>query len=464
MKRAASSDFLGKEPLFPLLMRLSVPAVVGMMVMAMYNIVDSIFVGRGAGSLALAGLAIAFPVQISLGALGQMVGVGSASIASRKLGEGKQDEAEAALGACVAFVLILGVLVTGLLAMTLESTLTLFGATDAILPYAKDYVQVLLWAVPLQMAAMSTMNLIRAEGNAKKAMNVMLTGIVLNIILDPIFIFVLDMGIKGAAWATVIGQAVNFVLVFLYYLRGNSVLKLKRENLKLRFKLIREIVVLGLPNFVQMAGTGLIATIINNLLGSFSGEVAISTYGIISRLMSFLMMPLGGIAQGFQPIAGFNYGAKNYLRVRQVFMLALGLGAGISLLFFSLVMTFPGALIGLFTTDPELQAYAIPALKMFCMATPIIGFQMISSIYFQAIGQARPAMLLGLSRQFIVLLPMIFLLSHFYQAQGIWVAFPASDLISVLVTGLVLSFELRKLNKKIGEASGSGIEPQASGV
>lgn len=462
MKQAADPGFLGKEPLFPLLMRLSVPAVVGMMVMALYNIVDSIFVGRGAGSLALAGLAIAFPVQISLGALGQMVGVGSASIASRRLGEGKQDEAETALGTCITYSLLLALIATAALAFTLEDTLTLFGATEAILPYAKDYVQILLLAVPLQMASMSTMNMIRAEGNAKKAMSVMLVGIGLNIILDPLFIFTFDMGIKGAAWATVIGQASNFALVFLYYLRGKSVLRLKKQNLVLRPQLLKEVTLLGLPNFIQMAGTGLIATIINNMLGAFSGEIAISTYGIISRLMSFIMMPLGGIAQGFQPIAGFNYGAKNYQRVKHVFMLALGLATGISVLFFTLVMSFPGTLISLFTTDPELQAYAIPALKMFCLCTPIIGIQMVSSIYFQAIGRGTPALLLGLSRQMIVLLPMILLLSHFYQADGIWAAFPASDFISTLITVSVLVFEMRKLNRKINAPVQQAVAAAAS--
>ncbi|MGX9415846.1 MATE family efflux transporter [Vibrio sp. WJH972] len=449
MKRAANSDFLGSDPLVPLLMRLSIPAVVGMMVMALYNIVDSIFVGLGAGALALAGLAIAFPIQITLGALGQMVGVGCASIASRKMGQGKQEEAEAVLGTCIVYSLVLAIIATSVLSYTLEDALILFGATKAILPYAKGYVQILLIAVPFQMMSMSTMNMIRSEGNAKKAMNVMLVGVVINLILDPIFIFTLDMGIEGAAWATVIGQTTNFILVFSYYLRGQGVLKLKFTHMVLRFRLVRQVTVLGLPNFIQMAGTGLIAIIVNNLLGTFSGDIAISTYGIISRLMSFVMMPLGGIAQGFQPIAGYNYGAQNYQRVKKVFQLALAFGTGISVVFFTLAMVLPGNLVGMFTTDPELKAYAIPALKTFCLCTPIIGVQIISSIYFQAIGRGMPALFLGLSRQFIVLLPMILLLSHYYQADGIWIAFPASDLISTLLTVSIVFFEIKKLNRKI---------------
>jgi putative MATE family efflux protein len=430
-------------------MRLSVPAVVGMMVMALYNIIDSIFVGRGVGSLGLAGLAIAFPIQITLGALGQMVGVGSASIASRKLGEGRKDEAESVLGTCVLYVFLLGVLVAIGLSVSLESVLTLFGATESILPYAKDYVLILLFSIPLQMTSMSSINMIRSEGNAKVAMQIMIAGIILNIILDPIFIFGFDMGIKGAALATVLGQATNFTIVSIYFVRGKSVLKLRAKNIRLRFNLIREITILGLPNFVQMAGTGLIATVINNILGVYAGDIAISTYGIITRLTSFLMMPLGGIAQGFQPIAGFNYGAKNYQRVRQVFLLALGIATGIATLFFVVIMTMPEILVGLFTTDQALLAYAVPALRTMSLCTPIIGIQMISSIYFQAVGRGRPALLLGLSRQFLFLLPMVLLLSQFFQAAGVWAAFPISDFMATLITCLVLAFELRKLNRKI---------------
>jgi putative MATE family efflux protein len=447
-----NSDFLGKDPLFPLLMRLSVPAVVGMMVMALYNIVDSIFVGRGVGSLALAGLAIAFPIQISLGALGQMVGVGSASIASRRLGEGRHDEAEQALGTCVLYVFSLGVLVAIGLAFSLQPVLKLFGATEAILPYAIDYVLVLLFSIPLQMTSMASINMVRAEGNAKTAMKIMLAGVLLNIILDPIFIFGFDMGIKGAALATVIGQATNFTIVSIHFLRGNSVLKLRLKNIRLRVHLIKEITILGLPNFVQMAGTGLIATVINNILGVYAGDIAISTYGIITRLTSFLMMPLGGIAQGFQPIAGFNYGAKNYQRVRHVFLLALSIGTGSATLFFIIVMTAPEALVGLFTTDQALLVYAVPALRTISLCTPIIGIQMISSIYFQAIGRGMPALVLGLSRQFIFLLPMVLVLSQFFQAKGVWAAFPISDFMATSATCLVLIFELKKLNKKINNS------------
>jgi putative MATE family efflux protein len=448
--RAANSDFLGKDPLFPLLIRLSVPAIVAMMVMALYNIVDSIFVGRGAGSLALAGLAIAFPVQITMGALGQMIGAGAASIASRKLGENRHDEAEEALGTCITYSLLVGILVTLGIAVSLEPILRLFGATETILPYAKDYVLILLFGIPLQKVAMSSINLIRAEGKAKTAMKIMLVGVVLNIILDPIFIFGFGMGIKGAALATVIAQNVNCLVTIGYFQWGNSVLKIKVKYLRLRLHLIKEITILGLTNFVQMAGTGLIATVINNLLGVYAGDLAISTYGIIMRMSSFLMMPLGGIAQGFQPIAGYNFGARNYQRVRQVFLLALGIATGISTLFFVIIMAVPQALVGMFTTDQALLAYAVPALKTMFLCTPIVGIQIIATFYFQAVGRGVPALLLGLLRQFILLLPMVILLSQFFQAAGVWMAFPISDVLATLITCLILTFELKKLNSRIG--------------
>ncbi len=450
--KKAGAEFLGNERLLPLLIRLSIPSVIAMLVMALYNVVDTIFIGRGAGALGIAGLAIAFPIQLTIGALGHMVGIGAASIVSRKLGEGNQAAAEAALGTSLSFSLSFSLLLTVLMAFWAEPLLRVFGATDAILPYAHDYIRFLLIGFPLQTVAMAGNSLIRAEGNARMAMLSMLSGILLNLILDPVFIFGLDMGIKGAAIATVLGQVCVFVWVLWYYLKGWSVVALRARNLVIRLNLLREVLVLGLPNFVQMAGMSLITMMINNLLGYYAGDIAISAYGVIMRLVSFILMPLNGLAQGFQPIAGYNYGARNLDRVRGVLLLAQALATGVALFFYGFIMVFPDTLVGFFSTDTALIAFTVPALRTVALLTPVIGVQMISSIYFQAVGKGAQALLLGLSRQFIVLLPLILVFSRLYGARGIWVSFPVSDLLATVISVSALFFELRRLGNQAKES------------
>lgn len=440
-----NSTFLAEEPLFPLLVKMSTPAIIGMLVMALYNVVDTIFVGRGAGSLAIAGLAIVFPIQMIVGALGQMVGVGAASIVSRRLGEKNMGDAEAALGTSLLFIAIVGLVLAVMLVGFTEPVLRMFGATDAILPFATDYVIFLLLSLPVHAVTLAGTNLIRAEGAAKTAMNVMLVGIILNIILDPIFIFWLDMGIKGAAIATAIAQFVGFIWMALFYIRGNSVVSLRVKHLVLRGDILREILILGLPNFVQMAGVSIISTLFNNLLGIYAGDIGISAYGVIFRLFSFVIMPINGLAQGFQPIAGFNYGAGKFDRVRKVFYLALVSSTAVAGFFYFFLMLFPDVFIKWFTTDMALVEYTVPALRTMIIMTPLVGIQVVSSIYFQAVGKGIPALLLGLSRQFLVLLPVVLIFSRLFGAAGIWYSFPASDVISTVITVTALFFEIRHL-------------------
>ncbi len=442
-----NAEFMGEDRIFPLLMKLSIPAIIAMTVMALYNVVDTIFVGRGAGPLAIAGLAVVFPIQMIVGSLGQMIGIGASSILSRKLGEGDKEKAEATLGTAFFSVALVAVVFSLLVGIFATDILDLFGATDEIMPFASDYLTILVWGFPLFVFSMSTNSLIRAEGNAKMAMKTMLIGVGLNIILDPVFIFGLDMGIRGAAVATVISQVCSFVWIAFYYLMKRSVVSLKREHFRIDLPLFKEMIILGVPNFVQMTGMSLITMIINILLGTLGGALAVSTYGISMRLLSFIFMPIHGLAQGFQPIAGFNYGAKKFHRVKQVLYAAFITSTLVSIVFYAAIMLWPRFFVGFFTSDSDLIAMGGPALRTMGLLLPLIGLQMISSIYFQAVGKGLHALLLGLSRQFFLLLPTILIMSRVMGVWGIWVSFPISDILALMVTLIPLGFEMKKLGQ-----------------
>lgn len=439
------SAFLGKDPVFPLLVKMSLPAVVGMFVNAAYNIVDTIFVGRGAGPRAIAGLTVAFPIQMIAGSCALMLGIGAASIVSRRLGEKRKDLAEDAVGTAFAAILIAAVLMTVLTDVLADPMLRLFGATPEILPHAAAYLTTVLWGFPFIAVSLGGNHLIRAEGNPTVAMATMLIGMVLNIVLDPVFIFTLGMGIRGAALATVISQAVSFLWIVLHYLGGRSTVRFHAHRLRIAWTPFREMIFLGLPHFLHMTGMHVVVLVMNNTLAGLGGALAIATYGMAARLLSVVHMPLIGLSQGFQPIAGYNYGARRYDRVRKVLLMAFLSALAVSTVSYAVIMSVPGFLIGMFTTDASLVSVSAPALRTIALLVPLAGIQMIGAGYFQATGKAVPAMLLGLSRQFIVLLPMVLILPRIFGLRGAWAAFPSSDLISTTVTVTALSFELRRL-------------------
>ncbi len=441
------SSFLGTEKLFPLLMKMSVPAIIGMMAAALYNVVDTIFVGRGVGPLGIAGLSIAFPIQMIVQAVGQMIGIGAASIISRKLGEKNYDEASLALGTAILSIAIFSIVIVIGIAAFFRPILSLFGATETIMPYSVEYLRNVIFGFPFIAISMAGNNMIRSEGKARTAMGTMLIGMGLNIILDPIFIFVLDMGIQGAALATVISQFCSFVWVALFYLTKKSSIRLDRGHMHIKGAFLREMLVLGLPNAVQSAGISILAVIVNNTLGLLGGDLAISTYGMLHRLLSFVFMPMIGLAQGFQPIAGYNFGAREYGRVKRILFLAAGTSISVSSFFFFLIRTFPDFFIGLFTVDADLIASSSRALKIMSLAMPLMSIQIIASVYFQAIGKGIASLLLGLSRQFLLLIPIVLILPRFIGVDGIWAAFPSSDFLSITISLVVMSFELRQLKR-----------------
>lgn len=443
------TQMLGEDPIGKLLLRLSVPATIGMIVNALYNFVDTIFVGRGAGPMAIAGLTIAFPIQMLIMGVAQTYGVGGASIVSRRLGEGKDDEAASVAGSALMISFISAIVLSIFGLIFLEPILAAFGASKTIMPFAKEYMSVIFFGSPFLAIAMTGNNLSRAEGQAKIAMMTMIIGTGLNIILDPIFIFALHLGIRGAAIATVISQFFAFVYIVYFYKKGGSHLPLIKSSFKIQFNFVREMVLLGIPTFVRQAGMSLLAIVINNSLKIYGGDISIAAYGMINRVMMFILMPLFGIVQGYQPIAGFNFGAKKYDRLAQVNRISFITTTLMSLFGFILIQLMPRILMGMFTTDQELIDVATSAIKKMTLALPLIGIQVIGGTYFQSVGKAGPAMFLGLSRQFIFLIPLVLILPPILKVDGIWYAAPLADILSTILTVSWMALSWRKMQKQI---------------
>ncbi len=422
--------------------------MIAMLVNSLYNLVDTIFVGQSSGALAIAALGIAFPIQLLIGGIAQMFGVGVASIVSRKLGEKNEKAAALAAGnALKATVLAsLSFAIVGII--FLEPLLQVFGATPDILPFAKDYMGIVFFGAIFVSISMCSNNILRAEGKAKVSMIIMLIGAGLNIVLDPIFIFGFGMGIRGAAIATLISQIASSLYAIRFFLKRKSSLPFQKASFKIALPIIRETVSLGLPTLIRQGGSSLMILTANNMLGLYGGDLAIAAYGMISKLMIFFLMPIFGMVQGFQPIAGFNYGAKKSDRVKQVLYKAIMVTSIMGVLFFAILQLFPKGLLSLFTSSNELLRIAVPALRIVMLAIPFIGIQTIGATFFQSIGKTVPALLLGLSRQFIILIPLVLLLPQFFSLNGVWMAFPIADTVSTIITVIWLFHEVASLNTR----------------
>lgn len=444
------SKQLGEEKVGKLLLKFSIPAIVGMLVNALYNIVDRIFVGKGVSELAITAITVAFPISIIIMAFGMLVGIGAAATVSIKLGQKRKDEAEEILGNAFTLIIIvsLGVTILGLIFM--EPLLKIFGASEAALPLAKQFISIILIGALLQNVGFGLNNIIRSEGNPKMAMSTMLIGAILNTIFNPIFIFVLHTGVRGSALATIVSQTVCSIWVIQYFTKGKSTLKLKTNNFKLKRGIVRQIFSIGLSPFLMQLAASVITIILNKGLATYGGDTAIAAMGIINSVSMLILMPIFGINQGAQPIIGFNYGAKNFARVKKALKLAILAATTISTTGFILVELFPRQIIGIFISGKgsELLSIGSRGIRIYLMMLPIIGFQIVSSNYFQAVGKAKISIFLSLSRQVIVLLPLIIILPQILKLDGVWIAGPSSDFIASLITGMFLMRELKKLENK----------------
>ncbi|MBD3366750.1 MAG: MATE family efflux transporter [Candidatus Eisenbacteria bacterium] len=436
-----------------LLWRLSIPATIGMVVMATYNLVDAIFIGRGVGPLGIGGLAICFPVQLLVMSIGTLLGVGGASIISRALGAGNEARAHNTLGNVLTLVLIISGAIMAVGFSSIEQVLTLFGATEELLPYSRRYLSVILWGTVFRCYVMSHHNIVRSEGRARVAMTSMLIGALLNIALDPIFIFGLDMGLRGAALATVIAQAASTVFLALYFATGRSGLSMGFADLRLRWSIVRETLAVGASSFGRMAAGSVVLVVLNRSLAYYGGNMAIAGYGIVNRLLHFLFMPVIGFGQGLQPVAGFNYGARRF----DLAKLALRISTIRSTVFvasaFVVLYVFARPLVGFFTDDRELIELTADALRIISLAFPLIGIQMMGTVTFQAFGRAGPAVFLSLSRQIILLIPLVLILPRFLGLDGIFWAFPAADTTATAVTVAMLLREFARLRRLDAAAS-----------
>ena len=440
---------LGEEKISKLLLKFSVPAIIGMLVNALYNIVDRIFIGNGVGTLGIAGISIGFPIMLVIMACGMLIGIGANSLISIKLGEQKKDEAEKIMGNALVLLIGISIVISTVGLLFIEPLLKAFGASKEVLPYSKQYMQVILWGTTFQSIGFGMNNFIRAEGNPKVAMGTMLIGAILNTLLDPLFIFVFKWGMRGAAFATIISQAVSAAWVLYHFLGGRSTLKMRMKNVKLHLPTVGKILALGAAPFAMQLAAGLLNLVMNKTLIAYGGDIAISAMGVVTSIYTLILMPVFGVNQGVQPIIGFNYGARKYDRVKEALKLGILGATFIVTLGFIMTRVAPVQLVSLFNKgDSELIDIGTRALRYYLLFLPIIGFQIISANYFQAIGRPKHAALLSLSRQVLILIPAIIILPKFYGLNGVMFAGPVADGLSSIVTGIWILAELRQLSRQ----------------
>lgn len=440
---------LGEEKVLKLLIKFSVPAIVGMVVNSLYNVVDRIFIGNSSdlGTDGLAGITIGFPIMIILMSLGILFGIGGSTLFSMKLGEEKHEEAENALGNAFVLLIISGLTFMVLGQIFLTPILSLFGASEDVLPYAAEYMRTIFFGAVFQVVSMGMNNFIRADGNPNIAMLTMFLGAGTNILLDPIFIYVLKMGMTGAALATILAQLISSTWVVSYFLTKRSRNKLKLQYMKLKLNIVGKIAALGIPGFLLQLANSLLNVILNRNLLIYSGDIGVSGMGIINSLLTIFIMPIIGIRQGSQPIISFNYGAKKYSRIKTAVKLAIFAATVISIVMYIITRLFPEHIIRLFNQDPELVEFGSSALLSWFLCLPVVGFQIIASNFFQAIGRSRAAVFLTLTRQVIFLIPAIIIFPMFWGTNGILHAAPFADFFSAMVTGIWFYRCIRNLDK-----------------
>lgn len=443
------AERLGSEQITRLLIKFSVPAMVGMMVNALYNIVDRIFIGRGVDSVAIGGIFVGMPLMLIFMGFGMLIGIGGNTLVSIRLGEGNKEEADKIANNSLLLLFIAGIILSLTGYIFLRPVLMLFGASESNIGYAMDYLRIILIGAPFQAIGFGMNNFIRGEGNPKVAMFTMLIGAILNIILDPIFIFVFNMGVQGAALATIISQFVSAVWVLRYFLSGNSILNIGIKYMKLEFSIVKRIIANGFAPFSMQIAASMVTALYNNNLQSYGGDLAVSTMGVINSVSMIILMPVFGLNQGAQPIMGFNYGAQKFDRVKKALIYSIIAATTITSFGFIITQFFPELIVGLFVGDTEnaatMMEIAIPAMRRVLLMLPILGFQIISTSYFQATGRPKQAMLLSLSRQVLFLIPLIIILPKIFGLIGVWSAGPTADLLSSLVAAVLIIGSIRHL-------------------
>lgn len=444
----ADKTFLGTEPIGKLLLKLAIPTVVAQLVNMLYNIVDRIYIGHipEVGSLALTGVGVCMPIIMINSAFATLVGSGGAPKASIYMGKNDKKSAETILGGCFTLQIIISIILTVILLLFSPKLLLMFGASKNTIRYACDYMNIYTCGTIFVHLTLGMGAFITAQGFAKIGMMTVLIGAVSNIILDPIFIFGLDMGVKGAAFATIISQCLSCIWVLRFLTGNKTLLKLKKENLRINGKLVFPCVALGLSTFIMQSSESVISVCFNSSLLKYGGDIAVGAMTILTSVMQFAMLPMQGIAQGAQPIASYNYGARNTTRVKQTFKLLLTTCLSYSFVIWAFIMLFPQIFAGIFTPDTELIAFTTSALRIYCGVLCIFGIQVACQMIFVSIGNAPCSIIVAIVRKFVLLLPFIYLTPQLVtdKTLGVYLAEPVADVIAVTFTAILFSFQFKK--------------------
>ena len=435
---------LGTENIGKLLKQYALPAIIAQTASSLYNMVDSIFIGQGVGPLAISGLAVTFPLMNLSTAFGTLVGAGAATMLSVLLGQKNYKAANKVLGNVVTLNTIIGLIFMAISLIFIDPILYFFGASENTLPYAKEYITIILIGNVITHLYFGLNAAMRSSGNPKKAMALTIFTVVFNTILDPIFIFWLDMGISGAAWATVISQTIAMFIVIAHFNDRKKPFHFEKGIFRLDTRVAKDSLSIGMGPFLMNAAACLVTLFINQQLRSHSGDLGIGAYGICNRFIFMFIMICMGLNQGMQPIAGYNYGARQYSRVKEVFWKTARIAMVMTTICFIFGMFFPRAAAGIFTHDEELLALSARALRITTIAFPIVGFQMIATNFFQSLGMVRKSIILSLSRQILFLLPLLYILPNWIGSDGVWASFPIADSIATVMTIIMLG----KLFKK----------------
>ncbi|MDR2403208.1 MAG: MATE family efflux transporter [Spirochaetaceae bacterium] len=446
---------LGRERIGKLLFDYSMPAVIGMLVNTVYNIVDRIYIGQGVDPLGIAGITIVMPLMMVFMSASMLIGIGANALFSIRLGEGRRDDVEKIMGHAFALLFLVPGLVILFCFIFLDTLIVrVLGASEVVFPYAKTYLRIILYGGIFSAMGPGINHFIRSDGHPKTSMLTQIIGALLNIILDPIFIFVLDLGIAGAAWATIISQFISFVFVIAYFNSRFTVLRFRLREMKLGLRLSLRIMAIGFAPATMSLAMGLVNIILNRSLSRYGGDLAVTTMGIVGSIIMLIFMPLQGINQGVQPIIGFNYGAKQYHRVREAYWLAVKTGTIIFTAGFILLEALPYLFISIFTHEGgDLMGMCIRGLRICTAALPLIGFQMITSNYFQSVGKPVQGTILGMSRQLLIFIPLLLILPGFFGLDGVFLTMPVSDVLSVIVSIPFMRHELKFLHN--ANASGT---------
>lgn len=435
---------LGTESIGKLLMQYAVPAIIAMTASSLYNMVDSIFIGHGVGTMAISGLALTFPLMNLAAAFGSLVGVGASTLISVKLGQRDYDTAQRVLGNVFVLNILLGLAFTLVVMAFLDPILYFFGGSDQTLGYARDYMQIILLGNAVTHLYLGLNAVLRSSGHPQKAMYATIATVVINTVLDPVFIYGFGWGIRGAAIATIVAQVISLAWQFKLFSNKEELLHFHRGIFRLKRKIVFDSLAIGMSPFLMNLAACFIVILINQGLKEYGGDLAIGAFGIVNRLVFIVVMIVMGLNQGMQPIAGYNFGAKLYERVNKVLKLTIVYATVVTTFGFLVGMLVPDLVVGIFTSDAELIDISARGLRIVVMFFPIIGFQMVTSNFFQSIGMAGKAIFLSLTRQMLILLPCLLILPRFFGVAGVWYSMPVSDVLASLIALVMLVMQFRK--------------------